>query len=142
MKEIAPSPVYREVRPSKGFLMRHNLSPRSLLPAKKFHPKVKFNLVHLAYTLKKYRPDALLAVGFNFVNFGTDVLLGRMFPYLRLLIKALKTIGFTDKPEFLQSAAEGHTNGPSAQAESYLANPIKGCDDLLRLARAFRIAKG
>jgi len=111
MATVAPLPVYREVKPSLGF-MRRFASPRYYKPGRNWITKLKFNLVHLVYTLRKFRPDVLREAGiYNLSSFKEDLQLERVFLYFRLLQKHLPKEYSFGGSDF--EASEGHELGGS-----------------------------
>jgi len=89
VKHVVPLPVYREVKPSYGFLIRNDVPLSALHKGQSWASKLKFNLVHLVYTVKRHMPGELERLNFNFKNFGKDLKLERIFLYFRLLQKIL-----------------------------------------------------
>jgi len=109
-KVLAPLPLYREVRPSYGFLKRHNLPLKCLDIGKTRDSKLRFYLVHFIYFVKKHMKVEWDKLNLDLRALSVNLLLGRVHFYFRLLQKVLGK-DIEEKLEAIQLAPNQSSGG-------------------------------
>jgi len=116
VQKIAPTPSYKEIRPSLGFLQRQDLTKGCLRLNNNSKPsQERFYLSHLMYFCKKHMKDEFDKI-LTCEALRVNILLGRVHVYFR----KLKTL-FPSPLEMLRALGrpKGHTTGPRDPSLGY-----------------------